>query len=440
MAEKKAGFLAMHPGATDEDWEWQTQTLHFFDGCQAEDNLRFLRAWANWEVSPSSPRGRELWDECFPKQPRTLLTDARTVWEAAEAAREQQRHAKVVREKANAKRVDRDADKLLRDELFAESWREPVSHGTLAEELLLPDPEVIYRVDRLIPVDGNVTITAQYKTGKTTLVNELVRSLVDNQPFLGQYRVDPEDGRVAIFNYEVAEPMYRRWLRDQQIENPDRVVALHLRGKRLPLTNPQVEDWVVRWLAEREVTVWVVDPFARAYVGCGEENDNSAVGQFLDTLDVIKDRAGVRELILPLHTGRAEQQRGEERARAATRLDDWADVRWLLTRDRNANRFLWANGRDVNVEEQRLTFDQQTRRLAAAGEGTGRSATRDDELDGRIVAVVTAEPGIGFNELHRRLGGDKQAVRAAVNRLVQAGRLRKEVGKNNTHHLHPTTP
>ncbi|WCN80030.1 AAA family ATPase [Micromonospora sp. LH3U1] len=440
VAEKRTQFLTKWPDATDDDWQHQTQMWSFYDGCTADETLRFFRAWTGWAASPNSRQGRESWAESFPNQPPALLPEAQAVWDAAEAAREQERHAQVVREKVKTKRVDRDADKLLRDELFAQTWREPASHGTLAEELLLPDPEVTYRVDRLMPVDGNVTLTAQYKTGKTTMVNELVRSLVDNQPFLGQYQVNPDGGRVAIFNYEVAEPMYRRWLRDQQIENPDRVVALHLRGKRLPLTSPQVEDWVVRWLSEREVTVWVVDPFARAYVGCGEENDNTAVGAFLDTLDVIKDRAGVRELILPLHTGRAEQQRGEERARAATRLDDWADARWVLTRDtKTDHRFLWADGRDVKVQEQRLSFDQQTRRLTAEGEGTGRAATRDDELDGRIIAAVTAEPGIGKNELHDRLGGDKVAVRSAADRLVQAGRLKKIIGANKKHHLHPPT-
>ncbi|MEV4662089.1 AAA family ATPase [Micromonospora echinofusca] len=441
VAEKRSQFLAKWPDATDDDWQHQTLLPSFYDGCIAEETLRFFRAWAGWAASPNSRQGRDLWAEAFPNQPANLLPEAQAVWDAAEAAREQERHAQVVREKVKTKRVDRDADKLLRAELFAQNWREPTSHGTLAEELLLPDPEVTYRVDRLMPVDGNVTLTAQYKTGKTTMVNELVRSLVDNQPFLGQYQVNPDGGRVAIFNYEVAEPMYRRWLRDQQIENPDRVVALHLRGKRLPLTSPQVEDWVVRWLAEREVTVWVLDPFARAYVGCGEENDNTAVGAFLDTLDVIKDRAGVRELILPLHTGRAEQQRGEERARAATRLDDWADARWVLTRDaKTDHRYLRADGRDVFVTERRLEFDQQNRRLVAREEGTDRHADRHNGLAERVIAEATSSPGLGVNELHSRVGGDKATLSKVVKQLTAEGRLRAVAGDNKKQHLYPTNP
>jgi RecA-family ATPase len=51
-----------------------------------------------------------------------------------------------------------------------------------------------------------------------------------------------------------------------------------------------------------------VDPFARAF--SGEENSNSEVGRFLEALDVVKQRAGVKDLILTTHMGRAEFERG----------------------------------------------------------------------------------------------------------------------------------
>jgi hypothetical protein len=72
--------------------------------------------------------------------------------------------------------------------------------------------------------------------------------------------------------------------------------------------------------------------------GSGDENSNSDVGVFLDQLDIIKERAGVSNLILPVHTGRAQEQ-GIDRARGATRLDDWADVRWLLKKTEDGRFF-----------------------------------------------------------------------------------------------------
>jgi hypothetical protein len=48
-----------------------------------------------------------------------------------------------------------------------------------------------------------------------------------------------------------------------------------------------------------------------------------------------------------------------DRARGATRLDDWADVRWLLEKNRKVEDPS-ADGRDVMLEEQMLRWDDRT--------------------------------------------------------------------------------
>src|SRR4051812_18841070 len=72
----------------------------------------------------------------------------------------------------------------------------------------------------------------------------------------------------------------------------------------------RVEDWVVEWHRKHETQVWIMDPFARAATGV-DENSNTEVGVWLDTFDVIKERAGISEGIIPTHTGRAEQDAGQ---------------------------------------------------------------------------------------------------------------------------------
>ena len=276
----------------------------------------------------------------------------------------------------------------------------------------------------MFPTGANVTLTAQYKAGKTTLINSLARSLADGTQFLNYFGKPDHKGRVVIFNYEVSENQYRRWMNDVAIENTDKVTLVHLRGKRLPLIVQRVEDLVVSILKDLDAQTWILDPFARAFTGCGDENSNSDVGVFLDTLDVIKERAGVSNLVLPIHTGRA-QENGIDRARGATRLDDWADVRWLLKKTQDG-RFFSADGRDVLQEEQQLTFDENTRSLTLGGADSYTAKKRNNEdvwMD-----AVTANPGLSTSDLSNILGKrvDDKGMKMARKSLLANHKLKTQ--------------
>lgn len=338
--------------------------------------------------------------------------------EEERAAALEQWRAQQVTQEAERIRMRRAAERLVTAEEEAKTWREPPWRPTLTEELAIPDQPITYLIEDVFPSGGNVLLTAQYKTGKTTLVNAVARALADDEQFLDRFETHRDGGRVALWNYEVDENQYRRWLRDVGITNTNAVSVLNLRGYRMPVMVPRVEDWIVAWLVDREVTTWVVDPFARAFVGSGSsENDNTEVGAFLDTLDVIKERAGVRELILPTHTGRGEMERGEERARGATRLDDWADVRWLLTKDEQDVRYFRATGRDVDFPEERLNYDDTSRRLTLGG--GDRAWEQKRRRCDAVVAVVHEHPGIGLAALRTALRaagvkGRNEAIDAAI--------------------------
>lgn len=343
----------------------------------------------------------------------------------------EERHAREVAREAARLRIQREARRAVDSEDAVAGFREPPWRPTLAAELLIPDEPIAHRLARLLPVGGNATLAAQFKTGKTTLVNALARSLADGIPFLGKYEVAPPAGRVAIFNYEVDERQYRAWLRDAGIANADGVAVLNLREYRMPLTSSFVEDWIVRWLVEREASVWVVDPFARAFGGAVSENDNAEVGRFLETLDVIKGRAGIEELIMPVHTGRGAFEVGEERARGATRLDDWADVRWLLTKDEMGNRYFRATGRDVEEEEMLLRFDAATRGLSAVG--GNRRFEETVMVENAVMACIKTTDGISHSELRAQVRKllsrvDNTKVDDAIARLEARGAIRVEPG------------
>lgn len=297
---------------------------------------------------------------------------------------------------------------------------------TLQDALALPRNATRHRIASLHKVGYNSTLTARYKTGKTTLGANLTRSLADNEPFLDLYDIEPLAGRIGLVNYELDADEMLDWLRDVGIRKLDRIAILNLRGRAFSLTHEQNRAEFVRWLRDMEVEVLSLDPHRRAFAGFGKENDNDDVNRFTETLDEIKAEANVRDLFLYVHTGRATAEEGDEHARGATALDDWADQRLILTKDKEGRRFLYSEGRLPDVPEFQLVYDPATRRLAAEA-GNRRSAARD-ELFQRIVMVVqgAGAGGLTTTEVKEKVtsGRDKK------NGSLVAGLLDEAEGQN----------
>jgi len=321
-------------------------------------------------------------------------------------------------------------------ELLAEGWTPPPVTGTLADQLEQDYPELQYTVSQLIPAGTNVLVNAQYKKGKTTAALNLVRSLVDGTKLFDAFPVDCV-GNVAWWNCEVGESQAVGWLRDMKIENPERVIPLHLRGRFMPLRDKAVRAWCVRWLRRYKVKVWVVDPFGALYDG--EENSNSEIREWLRALDEIKRRAGVSELILVAHTGHdAQDDDAVVRARGGARLMDWPDVIWTYRagNDDDPNkRYLTAMGRDVSVPEMVLDFEPSTRSLFRVNGVRGRSEDRKVSLAVRAAKAVqrhfedTGEP-MNKTALEEALTGKADVKRRAIAYAVNMQWIVLEHGPN----------
>lgn len=341
-------------------------------------------------------------------------------------------HDQLVATEVARERARRAAKRTVDAEDAAAGFTEPTSKS-LAALLAEPDEHEDDLIAEVLPRGSNATLAAPFKVGKTTLIANLLRALADGEPFLGKYDVAPQGtpvGRIALWDYEMSRKQLKKWLRDAGIRNLEAIEILNLRGERVPLTVPHVEAWAVDWHRRHHVGVWLLDPFARAAVGCGlDENDNSEVALFTDTIDVIKKRAGIHTFVMPVHTGRAELEEGRERARGATRLDDWPDVRWLLTQDEGRRAFR-AHGRDVDEPQTTLDYDDPTRTYRATGVALRWEKSRN--LEQRILDVVVADPGISVRGVLDALG-DSTRNRDTLNRLVDAHVIRREDGPRSSH-------
>ena len=271
----------------------------------------------------------------------------------------------------------------------------PGEKWSLTDELELPDLDAIYRINKLHPTGGNVVLVAAYKSGKTTLTLNLLRSLADGGPFLGKYEIDPFEGNICIVNYEETPTQWRRHVRKLGIQNTDRIFPIHRRGEGiLPLWEPRAQNRLVEWMIEREITYWIMDPTVVAWQGLVDnENDNALVTSFTAALDQVKLKAGISELMLTHHEGRATEGRG----RGATRLEDWMDAGWYLSRDDPTSiRTLWAKGRDVEEPRFELEFSEERWTLTAGEsemEHEKKATVADLRKTKNAVMEILAEQG-----------------------------------------------
>ena len=294
-----------------------------------------------------------------------------------------------------------------------------------------PDTPTRYRVDGVAPEAARVILSAQYKAGKTSLVGNLLRSLVDGDPFLGKFTVHTSAEHVVLIDNELSENTVRRWLADQNITNTPAVAdVVALRGKVGALNlldDRRRSQWATR-LRDLGCDYLVLDCLRPVLDVLGLDENRDA-GKFLVAYDTLLDEAGIGDSLLVQHMGHAN-----ERARGDSRLQDWPDAIWRIVRETDepgSPSYFSAYGRDVEVTEGRLSFNQSTRRMTyAAG---SRTDAKVEAASSAVIKLLAESAGeaMSKNAIETALrGGDhpQKAIRAAIDKLLKRGWLREQKG------------
>ncbi len=338
-----------------------------------------------------------------------------------------------ISERLRRLRINHAAKALLDAELRPDVTLPPVK--SLDALLAEPDTPTRYRIDRLALDGSRVMLSSQYKAGKTTVVSNMLRALADREPFLGQFDVKIPASRIVLVDDELDENTLRRWLRDQQIHNTAAVAdVVSLRGRlgAFNLLDDRCRDQWTRRLSDLGCDYLILDCLRPVLDALGLDEHREA-GKFLVPFDAMLYGAGVADALLVQHMGHTG-----ERSRGDSRLQDWPDAIWRIVRasdEPDSARFFSAFGRDVNVPEGRLSYDNRRLRysagnradaktraallaiveaLVAAGEplsgkaledalgaGHTRSAIRDGRQDGIARGLIAAERGARNATLHK---------------------------------------
>jgi hypothetical protein len=315
-------------------------------------------------------------------------------------------------------------------------------------KVLLDEPDTTsqFRIAGLMPMGGRIICAAQFKAGKTTLGGNLVRSLVDGHPFLGQFEVLHKASAVTVIDTEMSPNLTRRWLRDQNITNVDAVVdVISLRGQ---VTAFDIFDRAARqkW-AERLSALgcdYLILDCLRPILDAFGLDENRDFGRFAVAFDALLNEAGIGDATVFDHMGH-----NGERARGDSRKQDWADAIWAINRARNTDgtddptglRYFTALGRDVNIPEGQLVLDVDTRHLTLAG--GSRTALRNDGARRCIITFLTEsarkdiKPNKTAIETAGKAGGHPiHVTRHALTGLIKAGLVAVEPGLKDNSKLH----
>src|SRR5439155_10604849 len=120
--------------------------------------------------------GRESCEDHLPPDPDPPSTDGSSGRPIAD------QDDRLVEVEYRRERAKRDARRRLDREA-----RPPVvlpEFLTLRERLARPRPDTDWRIEGWQPQHSRVLIAAQFKSGKTTFLGSLMRSLIDGDPFL----------------------------------------------------------------------------------------------------------------------------------------------------------------------------------------------------------------------------------------------------------------
>jgi hypothetical protein len=300
-------------------------------------------------------------------------------------------------------------------------------------------PANAYTVEQLHTEGGNTLLVSQFKVGKTTFSINLYRSLVNREPFLDRFPVHVNDGKIAYLDYEMLEAQFRMWLQaGGQINTGRMVTPWHLRGTALSFWLPEIRKQLVQWLKSQDAVAMIIDTAARASLGI-DENSNTDMLRFTDALDQLKGEAGVEDLFLVTHMGRPSPfvQEGEERARGATRLEDWMDHGWYLTRDREGKRYFRASGRGVDVESTLLDYMPATRKLSTAGilKVEHDERTADEQVVDALAAFATPP---STSELRDAIPGTAKDQHGKILSAERRGLIERKKGARNSMYCHMT--
>lgn len=287
-----------------------------------------------------------------------------------------------------------EADEMARRNRASRDMRIPITRTMLdALEAPLPDPAQL--VEGLVIGEGVTLLSAQNKTGKSTVGVNVVRAVLYDEDLFGRFPTHfPADAGVGVWNAEVSASTYERWMIERGLDDQHakRLAFLHMSGYPVDLLLPVWRDYAVNWLREHNVKLWLLDPFSKIFRG--DENSATEVNAWWMALREIMTEAEVPAAFVIHHAGHSADD-GRARARGSSAIEGDPEVVLSYRHGGKAGefppdnkRYLSGVGRIDNIPAVTLDYDSVARRLYVDEASKGIETDRQINDDLKIALIV----------------------------------------------------
>ncbi|QTI67474.1 AAA family ATPase [Gordonia polyisoprenivorans] len=288
-----------------------------------------------------------------------------------------------------------EAQEIARRNRAVREWRAPITRSGLTA---INDPAVEppHLVEGLVIGEGVTLLSAQNKTGKSTVGVNIVKAVVSGQPLFGKLTTHLDTGNVGIWNAEVSTATYEHWCREHGVFDDEadaaRVHFYHCVGDHVDIEVPVWREWAITWLRDNDVKFWVLDPFSK--IIRGNEDKAEDVNPFWAALREIMKEAGCRAAFVIHHAGHGVEGM-RARARGSSAIEGDPEV--ILSYEHGGKpgdfppddrRYLSGVGRIDVVDRLNLTYDRATRTLRVDENSGGKVADRQVHDDLKIACAA----------------------------------------------------
>lgn len=235
----------------------------------------------------------------------------------------------------------------------------------LASEVLTAEPERAPRIERVLPWDGTLWLSAQRKTGKTTMLANLSYSLLTGEKFLGECAVVPlaPNERVAVLNFEVTAATLAEWFNRRSVPM-DRVVQVDLRGRANPFHDAKKLRALGEQLRSLNVKSVLIDTFSHGFTG-DSQNDATQVRAWIRQANQwVRAVVGATDLVVTDHAGWSDNARASGSSAKEADADQIMHLTLSDPKDMKSVRHVTAFGRAAeDLKKGELVFDEGTKTL-----------------------------------------------------------------------------
>lgn len=262
-----------------------------------------------------------------------------------------------------------------------------------------PDLEFDWVVDGMMPVGSLTVLIAKPKVGKSSLVRELIRSILLGESFLGR---DVQKGSVMYFALEERQKNVKEFFRSMEVpaETP-----LHIAWTKNEC--PDIETLTQLIELHKPILV-VIDTLIR-FFEIKDLNDYAEVSKKLSPAIELCRELGVA-ILATHHSRKGEGDDTGDSTLGSTAIFGTADTLLRLRKDAAGNRKLSSEQRyGDSLEETILEFDKFSKRITL-GETSLKSRALD--LRARIDEVL----------------GNKEMLLAELAKVIPDQRLNSQIG------------